>query len=472
MREGVTTASRTARTGASPHAVRRTLGFITLAWVFGAVFFAITTGAALIAFLRKYMQVDDFSYGLILAAGPAAVLFQFFGSYLVERTGRVKKYFLWFNGLHRFIWLGVAAVPLLLPDSSRALQIGVVGLIVFASAALANIGSPGWASWMSSLVPKSIAGKYFGWRAAIGFLVMCATTIVVAALLDRYPTAGWLYGMIFTIAALFGTIDILLFIPVREKTRPHTPAPPALRDLLVTPWRDALFRGFALYTALSGIAYTMMGPFVWTFCFDSHANNGMGMSLVTANLLLYIAPVLSMAVMGRSWGQAIDRFGPKPVLAASALANIIAPAAWIFMRPEFIWAVPIITIISGLTWPGIDQVQFYTQMKGFPATRQSTYVAMFAVVFGLASMTGSAVGGAWASFWQHHIADFQAWLPGGVSHYHPVFLTSILLRIAAFVFVFPTLRLPGSARYSAVARSLAGSVSSSVTRAYTSTKRK
>jgi len=431
--------------GYSPAEVRQSLWLIMLAWLFGASFSAIVSGATLTSFLTKYLKLDDFSYGIVMASGQAAVLFLFLGSYVNERSGRVKRNFLIFTTLHRLIWLGVAAGALFLPGASMPVKVWVVGGVIFLSAAMANFGGgAGWIAWMSGIVPKRIAGSFFGTRASLGMISMILTSIGVAYLLDHFATSGWIYAVVFSVAAIFGATDILTFIPIREIPRPIEEKPPTLVDILVTPWSNALFRHFVLYIALAWMSYTMMGTFQWRCAFADVKEGGLGMSLTTANLVMFILPVITQVLSAPFWGRAIDRFGPKPVLTAGAFFSLIWPIPWLIIRPDLIWLLPIAHLFSGLLWPGNEQILTYMQLKGFPENRRTAYVATFMVTFGLACMIGAALGGVLAVFWK----DNMHWIPGlpsWVTQYHGVFLFSMLIRVSSFVFVLLPLQLPGVA---------------------------
>lgn len=440
--------------GFSPREVRRALWCIIVAWVFGAGFVSLTGGAPLSSFLVKYLKADDFSFGLVMAAGPAVVFLQFFGSLIIERTGRVKRNFLIYVTAGRLLWLGAAAIALFMPIGKHAFaQVALIGLVACSSTALMNFGGAGWPTWMSEVVPTAVAGKFFGYRAQLGLISMALTAIGAAALIDRYHDAGWCYALVFGLGALLGAADILCFIPVRERPRPVEPAPPTLKDILVTPWRNALFRGVALYTSVAWIAYMMMGPFVARYCLEQPAVHGLGMSVSTTNMLLFIVPWVSMALVSPFWGMALDRFGPKPVLALSSLCAALVPIGWACMQPSLSWSIVVLAAFSGLTWPGIDQSILYMQVKSFPAERHTAYNATFLSVSGLATMLGTAFGGWYAGFWQHHLHVIPL-LPAWVSHYHPVFVTSLLLRLAAFFFLLPRLQLAGTAGVGTVTRAL------------------
>ena len=434
--------------------LRRALLLVFVAWIFGAAFMSIISGAALTSFLTKYLRTDDFTYGLIMAAGPAAVLFFFLGSYVNERSGRIKRNFLIFVTLHRLLWLGVAAIPLLMTGWPLPARAAVAGVVIFLSAAAANFGGAGWITWMADIVPRRMAGAFFGNRAGAGMVSMVVTTVAVAFLLDRFPGQGWMYAAVFGAAAVLGAIDILVFLNVREVPRPVEAQLPTLADILVTPWKNSTFRSFALYTCAAWIAYMMGGPFMWRFCFEPVKDGGLGMSLSLANLVLFIIPTLAMALASPLWGRAIDRFGPKPVLAVSSLGAILFPAPWIIMHHHIVGLLYLMVVLGGLGWPDIDQTVQYMQVRGFPDERRTAYCASFQVVFGLSSVIGVTLGGVLATFWQSHMS-LLAGLPSWVSHYHPLFATSIVLRVLAFVFLLLPMRLPGTGGMQRVARAVA-----------------
>ncbi|MEI7832573.1 MAG: MFS transporter [bacterium] len=456
--------SRIIKSGYTAAQMRQGMLFALIAWGFGAPFYAITTGGALTSFLQNYLKTDDLSYGLIMASGSAAAAFQYIGSYLVERTGRVKRNFLIFVTLHRLLWLGVAAVPFLAPATPYSLKVWIVGLCVFFSALSCNIGGTGWVTWMSEIVPRSFAGKYFGFRSRVGLIAMIITSSVMALLLDHFKGQGWMYGIVFATAAILGAMDILSFIPIAEKPIQRDESVPRATfwEIISVPWLDRKFRSICLFTFIMWVSYIMMNSFVWRFCFDSTQSHGLQMNILTATLVISILPMIPMAWVAPYWGQAIDRYGPKPVLALSSLCHIILPLGWLFMRPDFFWILPLMAILGGLTWPGNDQVLFFIQLKEFPIANRTAYNATFLVVVTLAGLAGNSLGGLLAFFSQSHFDVINA-SSIFFSHYQPVFVFCLLMRLAAFLFLLPRLPLPGVAEHHEVARTLAKKASSSFT---------
>lgn len=431
-----------------------------VAWIFGSSFFAITGGAAFNSFLTNYLHTSDAIYGLISATGSIGAIFLLLGSFAVERTGQVKRNFLILVTLHRLLWLGIAAIPIFWPykvGASNTTQVLLVCGILIVSAIAANYGGAGWTAWMSAIVPGTLAGKFFGMRATIGLVSMVVIASIMTPLIDKFGSHGWVYALIFAIAALLGAIDILLFIPVREVPRVSASAPPKMIDIFTIPWRNKLFRTFSLYTSVTWFSYMMMGAYIWRYCFASVHDHGLAMPVWLANLLLFTLPTIAMAITSPFWGQAIDKFGQKTVLRVSALSQIIIPIAWLFMRPELSWLIIPVSLLAGALWPGNDQVAFYMQLRGFPDERRSAYTAMFQVVLSTAIMAGTAAGGYYAGFLQNHLYDFGR-LPDWVSHYHPLFLTAILIRVFSYFVLLPKIPVAETSTKRQVTRAVADGV--------------
>ena len=465
-------APRTLGSGYAPAEVRRALWLIMLAWIFGASFSSLSSGAVITSFLTKYLKADDFGYGLVMAAGPAAALLLFLGSDVNERSGQVKRNFLIFVTLHRLLWLGVAVVAVL-PGVSTPVKVALVGGIIFLSTAATNYGGgAGWIAWMSGIVPKRIAGSYFGMRASLGMLSMIASSIAAAYLLDRFGATGWLYAGAFGVAAILGAMDILTFLPIREIPRPVEQPLPTFLDILVTPWSQPTFRRYVIYISIAYLSYTMVGNFQWRFCMAAPADGGLGMSLTWTNLNLFIFPLLIQAVFSPFWGRAIDRFGPKPVLVTSALGCFVLPFPWIFLHPALCWLVPGMQIVTAFFSPGNDQMVTYMQLRGFPETRRTAYIATFMVVFGLSCMIGSSLGGVLAAFWKTHLHLIPG-LPVWVAQYQPVFLIGFLIRIVAFLVLLLPLQLPGApAGVGAVTRAVTAGAASTISQVGRAVKRR
>ena len=179
--------------------------------MFGAAYCSLTGGAPVYSFLQSYLHTDDFSFGLVMAAGPTALLFFFFGSLVVERS-RAGQSRIFCSSSPRAAWRGSAWPPWRCgcrshPHATGSLPVLLVGLALFASAAMQNYGGAGWPMWMSEVVPTAVAGKFFGFRNQIGLISMVLAALAGSAIIDHYQKSGWTWlcsPRFSCVAAVFG----------------------------------------------------------------------------------------------------------------------------------------------------------------------------------------------------------------------------------------------------------------------------
>ncbi|HOF88089.1 MAG TPA: MFS transporter [Armatimonadota bacterium] len=443
--------------------IRLGLRNILLAAAATSAFTALTTGAVFTSFLTRCLRVDDFWYGIIMAMAPAAVFAQFFGSLAAERSGRIKPKYLTYCLPQRLLWAVIALTLVWILQMPLAARMALLAALFFITAFFQHFGAGGTLAWFSRLVPLSAAGKFFGYRQRSAMIAMLVVATLVSVLLDRFEWQGWLYVIIFLAATAFGLADLLFIRAVPEHPRPVEGAPPTLKDILRAPWQHPAFRWYAPFMFLTGIAVGMMDPFLWRYCYESAANAGLGMSVFLANLFLAVAPTLIMAWMAPHWGQVLDRVGPKSVLVLATVGNLLVSSVWLLMRQELLWLIPVQTLFAGMANSGIAQVEIHMRVRGFSTHRHTTYLASLNVLNGLAGMTGAALGGILASFWKGQLPLIPG-LPAWVSHYHPLFLTALLLRVLVFAFLLVRLPLPGDVPGGRVLRELGAAMAESLGR--------
>jgi MFS family permease len=421
--------------------------YVLVAWMFGSVFAAITSAGPYAAFLDKYLHANDATFGLLMALPPSAVIFFIIGSYIVERTGRAKPLFLILVTIHRLLWLVIAAVPMFMDGLPRDTKVYLVGSIAFLSLILATLGGAGWAAWMASIIPKSLAGRYFGLRAAYSMICMIVSTMTATWLIDKYHGSREIFAIVFAVGAILGAIDILIFIKVPEVPRPVVEKT-KLIDIVTIPWKNKMFRRFMLLMMPTFFAYMLTGPCLWKLCFTSLANHGLGFNNTYASFVLTIIPWCGMAVTSAYWGKLVDRFGPRPVIGLGLITQLIVPIAWAFIIPEYKWFFILpATIIGGLMWQSIEQSNTFIAMKVFPEERRSAYMASMNVFIGIAGTLGAAASGKLAEIFEPNM-HYLTFLPSFFTHYHLVILISVIIRFVSFASFFKSSEIPGKVNIS------------------------
>lgn len=421
------------QSGATTAPLRTSLRLVTVAWVFGAVWMYIITGAALTQF-AKQLGMSKIGFGILAALPFAGCMFQLPVSYIIERYGHRKKLFVWLGIFHRALWLVVAAIPWLLPTTTRAQ--GMILVVAFSWSVGQMIG-PAWVSWMADLVPERIRGRYFSRRSQVGQAVGLVTTLLIGLALD-HATARGPEALLKTaagglaVAALFGIVDFLFFLPVAEPVRRVPDRNVSWRHLLLPPLADKNFRIFLGYTALLTFSLGYINQFVWLYILDVAR-----MSNTAANAMLILTPLAIFMVMYPVWGRFIDRLGRKPVLIVCTLLLALGSSSWIFVSHERWLAGYAVGMIATFMWPGVDLANFNVLLGLSTAQEDSqqrgAHVAINSTVVALSGIASGLFGGVVAQTLQ----DWRGSLFGQPLTYHGVlFLIASALRLLAALWLF------------------------------------
>src|SRR5262245_26280985 len=173
-------------------ALRRAMGLVTLAWVFGSVWMTATAGAPLTLYAQS-LRASEFQFGLLSAVPFIASLVSMPASALIERTGKRKMIFLLGGYVNRLLWVPIALIPFWLVShgrSSYAAAMSIFLVLMFLMHASGAVGGPAWVSWMADLVPDRARGRYFSRRRQWGIGSAIPAALLAGWMLDRlYPNA-------------------------------------------------------------------------------------------------------------------------------------------------------------------------------------------------------------------------------------------------------------------------------------------
>lgn len=414
--------------------LRDSLRRVIVAWLFGAAWMYLVSGASFTRF-AKLLNVSHFGFGLLATVPFLGALVQLPASLLLERYGGRKRVFLWCASISRALWLVIAALPWLFPP---AWQWPALLLTLLVSTVLANITSPAWMTWMGELVPGRIRGRYFSRRVQVGQAVGLALSFLSGLALDwpgeNRELLRTVISGLFALATLFGVADILMFIRVPDTER--APSRPALGflDLVRAPLADPNFRHVLGFSFTMTFATGYIGQFVWLFLFDV-----VGMGNSRANVLLVTLPLVVGMVCYPFWGRVIDRFGSKPALIGAGLLVVNGATGWLFVTPEhWVWGY-LLVLLSTAAWPGMDIAGFNLLLRmaeaGEPRQRRSNtaVIAINSVVVAVAGTLSGLFGGAVAEW----LGDgWRATVGSQVLTYHGVlFICSGVLRAAALLWL-------------------------------------
>lgn len=432
--------------------LRISLRYLTVAWLFGAVWMTATSGAPLTQFARE-LGASEFQFGLLAALPFLASLLSVPASILIDRTGKRKLIFL--IGLYgqRLMWIPIALVPIGLarvqgtgPGSAAMIAFLLLIFLMFCGQ---TIGGPAWVSWMADLVPDRKRGKYFGRRRSWGILTTIPAAIVVGIILDRYaPVAGGtshqmlnICGFVFVAAAAFGVMDVALHHPIPEiKARPVKHPHPFAG--LAKPLKDPHFIWFAAFVGTIYFAVSFMGQFVSLYLIEKLKVTNLG-----TQLMLLAVPALAQLLVLTVWGHMVDRYGKKPVLAIAALGLVPVGFGWCFMDTDAIWLGYLLTATGAMLFCGVEvaNLNIMLEMSGTEdneGAAGSSYAAVNTIIVNICGCLGGLSAGMIAQALKGWTWDIGLFGLAPIAFYEVLFAMSGVMRLLAVVLFLPKIHEP------------------------------
>lgn len=376
--------------GLESHTIK-SLKLLIYAVAFGVIQFNIVNGIAMAGYLRS-LGVSDFIFGLLFAIGPILSPLQLVASYVLERTQQRKKLFIGFGLLQRLIWLPFGLVPFFIPMEQLTLRIWMVSLFLLISAFSTPFMNVSFFSLVADLVPEHIRGRYFAVRMRIFTMAGIVGGILTAWMLDSFP-AFYSYALVFTLATIAGTLDILCFFGVKfpdMAKRSNDGEKEKFLPMLLTVLKNKPYMKFILFMTFWLFSLNISGPFILI-----HLREGVQLSNTLITVAIQILPNICSVIIVSRWGRTLDNHGNKAVMQVANGLLCFAPFLWLFTANNTISIVFIMTIglMQGLLLPGFDLGANNIMLGHAPKVNRSMYIAMYftctsIVGIGLANATG------------------------------------------------------------------------------------
>ena len=435
--------SRVSQEKYAKHDVRDAISPFMISVIFVAVYVILVTGAVTTTFLTKYLHTNDREYGIIMSGIHIGVIGTLIGTYMVARSGRTKPYFIPGVIIGRSLYIVLAIILLVFPPVQSGEHpttlIYVTTIIIVVSFIINNFGNAGWMTWMADLIPRSIAGRLFGTRAQLSFFLQLIIGLSAPFIINIFHHSRYVYAAVFAFGGICGVLDIMIHRKIREVKREIPHPLPSIANMLLTPWKDDFFKRIALYFFVSSIGLALMGVFTWRYCYKAMAENGLEITFNMANLLISIIPIICMIVAAPIWGKAIDIFGSKITLRSAILAHSVMPLCWAFINVHLIdkslilvWLC-FVAVLSGITWPGIDQSSIFIQMKLFPNKLKVAFITSSVLCGSGGAFIGLNLSGYLAGEYADILPNisFLSWM----SEYQLLFILAALVRFVSYLYL-------------------------------------
>lgn len=374
-----------------PQRTRKNLSIITIAASIGILYAVITgfPGASpiLTAFYKDELQMSDGLLSIVLSIPQVAVLIQIPISLFLSKRPNLKKMFIVSALLVRFAFVGLALVAFLSSTGRMTLahgRLATVAIVTLSSLSL-------WASditlntWLGLAIPYQCRGRYLSTRQMV--FTFSSLVFVLALMFISSPLAKvhWQYSFYFLLAAIFGIIDISLFVrvhytPTKPKTQDKIDAPeenvseaqpsnnPSIKDITL-PVKDKNYRTFLAFIMVWYFAVAIPQPF-----FNVHMNNYLNLSLGVQTLLTTGVTALGTVLFIRRMGRGSDFYGYRNMLLLTATVSVFLPFIWLFISPALSGLIIFANMLSGIFFVSTDMNVLSMSIFLAPSDKRPNYL--------------------------------------------------------------------------------------------------
>lgn len=282
-------------------------------------------------------------------------------------------------------------------------------------------------NWMSSIVPKSIMGRYLGRRMAIKSAFYLGAFFLLGMLLDHTggsAVSGFVSVFIIAFLAAFINFSIYWFMRdtggVTSVTGAESKSPFGILDFFRELKERKLSR-FIVFTSLFSVTVSLVGPLYAVYMLKELHFSYFSFTLVIATE--YLARIVSTPF----WGRMADRSGNIRVLNIVSRIIPFIPVFWLFSSNPgyFIF----IQAVSGFCWGAYDLCTQNYLFKLAPPERKLRYI-MYSKSLTLLCM---ALGGLLSVFLLQEI------IPVSGSRILSIFLFSGIFRGLVALYLVPKL---------------------------------
>ncbi len=415
----------------SPQEMSKSLNLIMLSVVFGVIHFTIINGPSVTGYLRA-LGADDLVYSIIMALPVLSGFVQIISSYFLENSSKRKKMFVIGGLFQRAPWLFVGAIAVFFPSSLNSHRIWSIIFLILISSLGGSFINVSFGSWMGSLMPVDIRGRFFSKRIMLGTVFTASASILTGLLLDAVPGYSG-YAVIFAIASVFGIMDIFCFIWVKEPRYEKPPVRLSMKSLATEPFHNCNYLKFILFMTVWCFGVNIPMPFFMVFMIED-----LKMSFFNITLYTQFAGSVTTILFISVWGKIVDQYGNKPVMKVSGLINAILPLFWFFVTPNTTFIILMVNLIGGISWPCFDMTAMNLSIWLAPEKKRSIFLAWYSVaisVFGIA--LAFIAGGALMQFTGPILknANIPFLLGQKLSNFHILLFLSLFLRLISVIFL-------------------------------------
>lgn len=388
------------------------------------------------------------AYALILGAQPIHIgilasipflgtLAQLPGSVLVEKFHSRKILSITFAAVARSVWIIMVLGSFYIAMDLRSYTLSLLIVITACSQFFGSVSGVAWLSWMASLVPEEIRGRYFGLRNSVLSIVTISSTIIGGYFLDWYrnsfpaavPTRS--FEILFITAIICGMISLYFLQRQGYVPRPLPRTSPHLLKLFTEPLQQKNFRRFIRFALVWAFAVNFSSPF-----FIIYMLSDLKFSYTLVSLYTVFNALTDFIGMG-VWGHYSDRIGNRAIIIVSALWVTVLPFLWIFSSTSIFSVyilIPLLQLSGGFFWAAYNLCAGNLVFRLAPKEQNSAFFAFWSIssANGAAAGLGAIMGGILSQYTSNILPYFPGIFDSG---FKIIFFASFLLRACSLLFI-------------------------------------
>ncbi|GMV99474.1 MAG: hypothetical protein AMXMBFR84_06130 [Candidatus Hydrogenedentota bacterium] len=385
---------RASLTTADVHQAKRLFVYDGL---FFQLMFTLTTGPFIVAY-ALHMGANNIVIGLLAAIMPLSQIAQIPSILLVERVRMRRLLVVVSAAASRVAWVPVVLIPWLVAPEYRVTALLGLLTIHYVFAAVAGCA---FSSWIRDVIPVQDVNRFFGVRMAVATFFGAMASVGGAIFVDyaqgRFSDPITPYNILFLVASVAGLAGAAALARTPEPAMVSNPDVDFV-GLLKQPFHDPVFRRLLVFLGWWNFAINFAVPFFAVYLIERiHLS-------MTWVLGLTVLGQLTNVVFYRVWGRFADMFSNKSVLLVCGPLFITSFLLWPFTTlPEphalTMTLLVFIHVLFGMSQAGVTLCTSNIALKSAPHGRATSYLAVNALITGLAAMTAPILAGAAAEWY-------------------------------------------------------------------------
>jgi hypothetical protein len=354
------------------------------------VFAVLTFGSSVFILFLDELGLDKRQIGAIMSLFPFCGILALFISSGVARLG-VKRTFLTFFGLRKFIMLAVLLTPWVLrrggADWAFYYVAGLMALFALCRAAAETAYYP----WSQEIVPAPIRGKFDAIVSLVTTLSLVGTMLVAGKVIGTGADLSR-YMILIGVAVGIGLLSVwsAYWIPGGQPVTGTAGDSPHFTGI----WDAMRDSNYARY--LTGLTFVTLAFSGLITFLPLYARQVLGVAPGWV-IRLDISSMLGGLISLYLWGWAADRYGSKPVMVSALTLMLVLPVGLLCVPRGM--ALAFVSVLGLVFFWGIGVAGMNVgasrllNVNLVPPAKRTPYMAVYYAVVGLAGGFGPLAGG-------------------------------------------------------------------------------